>query len=245
VLVGLAPSRISAECTVSTAPSAGRGRTGHRRADLFCHGRCHAVSGGHDLRLLRLSVDRVHRAHDGMGCRWSRLCRQQAVAFGDLNDAGNRRGRPARAAAWRVARLSGFAPFSRVRSLFINELDEKVFTTEADLVSACVAIPIALCTSGFRRPFSLGPPRGRAYASLAEGTPVREQGRSSLQPFSACPPKISKRYHELIMTEPDQHRILGGRIRKDGLTGRICDFSNGDRQRWLRTRAVAPSARSL
>jgi len=39
-------------------------------------------------------------------CR-SRLCRQQAVSFGDLNDAGNRGRRPARAAAWRVEAQRG------------------------------------------------------------------------------------------------------------------------------------------
>ena len=57
-----------------------------------------------------------------------------------------------------LARLRGFAVFTGVRSLFINELDEKVFTTEADPDLVRAVIPIALCTGGLCRLFSLGPP---------------------------------------------------------------------------------------
>jgi hypothetical protein len=43
----------------------------------------------------------------------------------------------------RLTRLSGFAAFAGSRSLFINKLDGKVFTTEADPVSVGAVIPIA------------------------------------------------------------------------------------------------------
>ena len=107
-----------------------------------------------------------------------------------------------------LTRLSGFAAFAGVRSLFINELDGKVFTTEADPVSVGTVIPIALCIGGFCRPSLLGPPRGPAYSSLAEGTHAREQRKSSLQPFSACSPNIGVKYHGFIIPKPDQHRIF-------------------------------------
>src|SRR5690349_16139394 len=51
-------------------------------------------------------------------------------------------------------------------------------------------IPIALCTGGSCRPFSPGPLRGPAYASLAEGTHAWEQRESSLRPFLAWLPNI-------------------------------------------------------
>ena len=83
-----------------------------------------------------------------------------------------------------LARLRGFAFIRGVRSLFINELNEKVFTTKPGFDSVGEVRPIAPCASRYCRLFSLDPPRGRGFSSLAEETHCWEPGKSSLQSFS-------------------------------------------------------------